>query len=145
MNFFKIILTLATVTMSSHAFGAWSLSSHYEKNPDSGINHSVVEFKTDSNTRKEYRPQQSPWGMVDNQRFVIGESTYFATAWAKGASSVLYRVFDMSKNRTEPVCEVISFAEKTKMRLSNSYIQIQILKDKNDERAVWKNCIKVIN
>jgi hypothetical protein len=45
MNFFKIILTLATVTMSSHAFGAWSLSSHYEKNPDSSINHSVVEFK----------------------------------------------------------------------------------------------------
>lgn len=143
MNIFKAILLMTSFLFSSVSFGAWSLRSYYEDVPNSETSRSVVEFKIGSNTRKEYRPEKPPWGLIDSQKFVLKDVTYFATIWSKGASSVLYRIFDMSNNRVQPICQFTSFAEKTTLRLKGSYLQVESLEDRNDRKMVWKNCSKI--
>ena len=140
----KVLLIVSTALMvaltvfAKREPASWSMSSRYEKKPGTEINRSIVQFQMGSSTTT-YRPDNPPYGMVLSERVVIGKTVYFITGWAKGARSILFRVFSPEAGNS-PLCEVTSFAESAQLKMIDKTLKIEVLESSEQSEISWLNC-----
>lgn len=134
----KMILSLFALFFFQPVFGDWEVTVKPE--PKNEIIRSIVEFKNKS-LSVTYRPQLPPYGLVSHKRLVFGKRVLFLTGWAHGAHSVLFRVFYPEKNKKHPLCEMISFSEKSDLQIKNKVLKIKITpEDSGVPKSEWALC-----
>jgi hypothetical protein len=103
-------------------------------------------FKLDKK-RLRYIPEKGSLWVLNIEETVIENNQYFLTGWSNGSRNLLFRVFDPNIS-TSPICEIISFSDKAKLRSFQGYLQIRITPDTNysekvPQKVEWKNCRKL--
>lgn len=121
----------------------WNITSKLEPIQKSQILRHRLNFfpqgkKTPSYT---YVPESPPYGMVDEKKIIIQGGVYFLTEWAHGAHTVIFRVFNPNRMGSNVVCEEISIAEESDLRINKKQLQIQIVKDE-ESLPKWLKCGK---
>jgi len=137
---FRFLGLVSIVLFSLPAFAEiWNATARLENLPDSKVKVSVIQFSLGDQS-VTYRPAEVPFGNVDIEKVIFkGKPAMFITAWAHGAKTIMFRVFDPSQSGAHPICEIISFGESTEMRIRNKKFQLKVYNDENDQ-PTWEDC-----
>ena len=137
MKFFSLFFLASLISVN--CYGLWKLRPVYKKAPGADVDRSVLYFSSAEKT-KTYAPTKPPYGLVDHKRFEGPKDDLFITSWAKGSKTILIKVFDMSKDNPNPICEVTSFSEALDLKVENSQIFIKAVQDETDKELKWVKC-----
>lgn len=121
----------------------WNMTSKLESIQESQVLRDRLNFFTPDKKKPSYTyaPESPPYGMVDKKKIIIQGETYFLTAWAHGAHTVIFRVFNPNRMGSNVICEEISIAEESDLRINNKQLKIKIIEDK-ESLPKWLNCGK---
>jgi len=144
MKNLNMILTIAffTFTCFFSAQASWQYRSAYKPVPGTDIERSVLYF-TLGGVTKTYTPSKLPFGLVESTKYVTNRGEFYLTSWSKGAQSNLFRVFDMSEKVAEPICEITSFSEVSKLKFKNGVLYLLKTDSPNQVKPTWQVCAKI--
>jgi len=134
-----ILCFVLSMVATAPAHGAWKLRSVYQKAPGLEVDRSVLFFNSGEVTKK-YAPAEAPLGLVDSKLFSFSKRKFFLTSWPKGGQSVLFRVFDMSKEQPVPICEIVSYSETSKLKIKNGALYLLKSGDSQTAKPKWSLC-----
>ncbi len=117
----------------------WNATARLENLTDSKVKISVIQF-TEGSQSVTYKPTEVPFGNVDIEKVIFkNKSPLFITAWAHGAKTIMFRIFDPANFGSQTLCEIISFGETTELRIRDNKMQLKIYNDENDQ-PTWEDC-----
>jgi hypothetical protein len=135
-------LFLFVFSLPSLAQPAWTMKSQLETIPSSSVKRYSLTFSQGEKSLPSYAPESPPFGLVSEKEILIGDRLYFLTGWAHGAHTVLFRVFDPSSQSSLPICEKISEAEESDLRLEKNKLEIRIINSDDKLSEEWISCEK---
>lgn len=142
MTVFVIQLLLFVCSLPTLAQPAWTMKSQLETIPSSTVNRFSLTFSQGDKSLPSYAPESPPFGLVSEKEILIGDRLYFLTGWAHGAHTVLFRVFDPTSQSSLPICEKISEAEDSDLRLEKDKLEIRIVNSDDKLSEEWISCEK---
>jgi hypothetical protein len=141
-NILTVFIMLFTFTLSFSAQASWKIKSAYKKAPGLEVDRSVLYF-TFGDVTKIYAPNEAPLGLISSDKYVTPKGEFYLTGWAKGAQSVLFRVFDMSKAEAKPICEITSYGETSKLKIKEGVLYLKKFDSLEQAKPTWKACAKI--
>ncbi len=142
MTVFVIQLLLFVCSLPTLAQPAWTMKSQLETIPSSTVKRFSLTFSQGDKSLPSYAPESPPFGLVSEKEILIGDRLYFLTGWAHGAHTVLFRVFDPTSQSSLPICEKISEAEDSDLRLEKDKLEIRIINSDDKLSEEWISCEK---
>ncbi|MBK8201622.1 MAG: hypothetical protein IPK68_04655 [Bdellovibrionales bacterium] len=139
---FVIQLLLFACSLPTLAQPAWTMKSQLETIPSSTVKRFSLTFSQGDKSLPSYAPESPPFGLVSEKEILIGDRLYFLTGWAHGAHTVLFRVFDPTSQSSLPICEKISEAEESDLRLEKNNLEIRIINSDDKLSEEWIRCEK---
>jgi hypothetical protein len=139
---FLIPLFLFACSLPALAQPAWTMKSQLETMPSSSVKRFSLTFSQGEKSLPSYAPESPPFGLVSEKEILIGDRLYFLTGWAHGAHTVLFRVFDPTSQSSLPICEKISEAEDSDLRLEKDKLEIRIINSDDKLSEEWISCEK---
>lgn len=124
----------------------WTLTKKMEAKGQIQIN--VLTWKKGKRTQI-YRPEKMPYGMTRQKLISIDGKSLWLTSWPNNGQSLVYRIFDPEIKNT-PLCEIISYSDKTELRLKDKNLELLVVEDmpelgqKNmSPKKTWAHCRKL--
>lgn len=139
---FLISLFLLACSLPALAEPPWTMKSQLETIPSSSVKRFSLSFSQGDKSLPPYAPESPPFGLVSEKEILIGDRLYFLTGWAHGAHTVLFRVFDPTSQSSLPICEKISEAEESDLRLEKNNLEIRIINSDDKISEEWISCEK---
>lgn len=137
-NPIKLFMGVILFSALAQASGSWTATKSLKEIPDTNNTRTEVVF-TSAQDKITYLPSKPPYGMVYNKKNVLDKKEYFVTGWAKGGSTMLFKVFLPSEKKNIPLCEVTSFGESAELRLAKGKVEISVFLSP-DAKQTWSTC-----
>lgn len=137
-----LLFFLFVCSLPALAEPPWAMKSQLETIPSSTVKRFSLTFSQGDKSLPSYAPESPPFGLVSDKEILIDGRPYFLTGWAHGAHTVLFRVFDPSSQSSQPICEKISDAEESDLRLEKNKLEIRIVNSDPKLSEEWVSCEK---